>query len=93
MSNDFEDIFGKPYRKFSNGEESLNIYKKPDGELVADDGQKFGNINDEGIDDILDSAEAEWLEIHPNRSDLADLYGCDESEVDDCMDDDIKDLY
>ena len=94
MSNIFdEDTFGEPYRIISNGEESVNIYQKQDGELISDEGDSFGNVNDDGIDDRLDSFESEWRETHWNKSDWADYYGCDENQVDDCMDDDIKDCY
>ena len=94
MFKDFDDdIFGQPYRTISNGEESVNIYKRPDGELISDEGTSFGNINDDEIDDKLDSFESEWRETHWSKSDWADYYGCDESQVDDCMDDDIKGCY
>jgi hypothetical protein len=50
-------------------------------------------VNNDSFDDALEEFECGWREVHWNRSDWADWYGCDEDEVDDVIDDDIKDWY
>lgn len=94
MDSDFDEDIFELYRTISNGEESVKIYKRPDAELISSDGERLGNVDDDDeIDDKLDSYEAEWKETHFSKADRADYYGCNENEVDDCIDDDIKGLY
>ena len=93
MENYFEEMDGKVIKIISNGEESVYIYQFENGDVRSSDGNFFGNISDDCFDDALEEFECGWREIHWNRSDWADWYGCDEDEVDDCMDDDIKDWY
>lgn len=93
MGSDFDEDIFELYRTISNGEESVKIYKRPDGELISSDGERLGNIDDDEIDDKLDSYEVEWNETHFSKADWADYYGCNDNEVYDCIDDDIKGLY
>lgn len=93
MEDYFEEINGKVIKIISNGEESVYIYQFENGDVSSSDGNFFGNINDDSFDDALEEFECGWREVHWNRSDWADYYGCDEDEIDDVMDDDIKDWY
>ena len=93
MENYFEESNSKVIKIISNGEESVYIYQFENGDVRSSDGNFFGNINDDCFDDALEEFECGWREVHWNHSDWADWYGCDEDEVDDCMDDDIKDWY
>ena len=85
------EIDGNIIRHISNGEESINIIQKENGDVVSDEDDKIGNINDSDIEDKIDEFEDVWRETHWNRSDWADYYGCDEDDIEDCMDDDMKD--
>lgn len=93
MENYFEESNSKLIKTISNGEESVGIYQLENGDVRSSDGNFFSNINDDSFDDVLEEFECGWREVHWNRSDWADYYGCDEDEVDDVMDDDIKDWY
>ena len=93
MEDYFEEINGKVIKIISNGEESVYIYRFENGDVRSSDGNFFLNINDDSFDDALEEFECGWREVHWNRSDWADYYGCDEDEIDDVMDDDIKDWY
>ena len=93
MEDYFEEMSGKIIKTISNGEESVYIYQFENGDVRSSDGNFFSNINDDYFDDALEEFECGWREVHWNRSDWADWYGCDEDEVDDAMDDDIKDWY
>lgn len=90
--------FGEPIeilRKVSNGEESVLIFEK-DNDVLAGDGEEgtfICDVMDPDKEDKIDEYEEEWHEVHWDKSDWADWYGCDEDEVDDAMDDDIKDYY
>ena len=91
MEDYFEEMGGKVIKIISNGEESVYIYQFENGDVRSSDGNFLSNVNDDSFDDALEEFECGWREVHWNRSDWADYYGCDEDEVDDCMDDDIKD--
>ena len=91
MENYFEESNSKLIKTISNGEESVGIYQLENGDVRSSDGNFFANVNDDSFDDALDEFECKWREMHWNHSDWADYYGCDEDEVDDVMDDDIKD--
>ena len=91
MDEYFEEMDGELIKTISNGEESVLIYRFPNGEVRSSDGYFFSNINDDSFEDALEEFECGWREIHWNRSDWADYYGCDEDQLDDVMDDDIKD--
>ena len=93
MENYFEESNSKLIKTISNGEESVGIYQLENGDVRSSDGNFFSNINDDSFDDVLEEFECGRREVHWNRSDWADYYGCDEDEVDDVMDDDIKDWY
>lgn len=93
MENYFEESNSKLIKTISNGEESVGIYQLENGDVRSSDGNFFLNINDDSFDDALEEFECGWREVHWNRLDWADYYGCDEDEVDDVMDDDIKDWY
>jgi len=91
MNEYFEEMDGELIKTISNGEESVLIYRFPNGEVRSSDGYFFSNINDDSFEDALEEFECGWREIHWNRSDWADYYGCDEDQLDDAMDDDMKD--
>ena len=91
MDEYFEEMDGELIKTISNGEESFLIYRFPNGEVRSSDGYFFSNINDDSFEDALEEFECGWREIHWNRSDWADYYSCDEDQLDDVMDDDIKD--
>jgi hypothetical protein len=93
MKDYFEEMGGKLIKTISNGEESVYIYELENGDVQSSDGNFFSNVNDDSFDDALEEFECGWREVHWNREDWADWYGCDEDEVDDVMDDDIKDWY
>ena len=89
--DDFDEEFGgKIVRHISNGEESINVIRKNNDDVYAEDFY-LGNMNDSDIEDKLDDFENGWLETHWSRSDWAYHYGCDEEDVEDCMDDDMRD--
>ena len=83
----------KVIRRIHNQEESVKLYQLPDGRIIDSYDDEIGNIDDENIEDKLDEYEEDWRNSHWDRSDYADYYGCNEDEVDDCMDDDIKDWF
>ena len=93
MEDYLEEMGARLIKTISNGEESVEIYQFENGEIRSSDDCFSANINDESFEDELDEFEEGWRETHWNRSDWADYYGCDEDEVDDAMDDDIKDWY
>ena len=86
-----EEFSGDVLRHVSNGEISVNIIKRGNDVVSDDDGSYIGDINDEEIEDKIDDFVAEWREVNWNRSDWADWLGCDEEDVDDCLDDDMRD--
>lgn len=85
--DDFDANKDSVLKVISNGEESVCIYKKDNGEVYSSDGHFFSNINHDDFEDALDEFECGWREVHWNHSDWADYYGCNENEVDDYMDD------
>lgn len=80
----------KVIRRISNQETSVKLYQFPDGRIVDSYDDVIGHIDDENIEDVLEEYEEDWRNSHWDKSDYADYYGCDEDEVDDYMDDDIK---
>ena len=93
---DDEDIFeygGKIIRHIHKGEHSVNVIRKNNGEVIASNGHFIGYFDDEEIEDKIDEFEEGWREITWTDDDWADYYGCSIDQVQDCMDDDIKDLY
>lgn len=87
----FEEMGAKVIKVISNGEESVRIYQFENGEVRSSDDRFFANVNDDNFEDALEEFECGWREVHWNKSDWADYYGCSEDEVEDCMDDDLKD--
>ena len=85
------EIDGTVIKHISNGEDSVNIIQKENGDIVSDENDYIGNINDLDIDDKISFYEDEWREVNWNRSDWADWFGCDEEDVEDCMDNDMRD--
>lgn len=83
----------KVIRRISNQEEMCKIYQLPNGRIIDSYDNEIGNANDEDIEDKLEDYEDSWHSSHWDRSDYADYYGCDEEDVDDCIDDDIKGLF
>jgi hypothetical protein len=91
---DDEDFDGTLIRNISNGEESVNIIRKCNDDVYADEDNFYiGNMNDDDIEDKIDDYVEGWRETHWNRSDWADYYGVDEDDLDDAMDDDMRDYY
>ena len=88
----FDEFDDELIRHISNGETSVNIVKRGNDIVCDENNHYICDINDEEIEDKIDEFEEEWREVNWNRSDWADWYGCDEDQVDDCMDDDWKDF-
>lgn len=90
---EFDDEFGtvKVIKTISNGEHSVSIYQKEDGRVFSSDNNFFSNINNDDFDDALEEFECGWRETHWNTSDWADWYGCDEKDLADAMDNDMRD--
>ena len=82
---------GKVLRHISNGETSVNIVLHGKDVVSDEDNYYIGDINDEDIEDKIDEFAEGWREVNWNRSDWAYYYGCDEEDVEDCMNDDIRD--
>lgn len=83
----------KVIRRISNQEKTCKIYQLPNGRIIDSYDNEIGNADDEDIEDKLEDYEDSWRSSNWDRSDYADYYGCDEEDVDDCIDDDIKDWY
>lgn len=79
----------KKLRTVTNGEESVDILLMDDGRIMVEDEYVLCRIDDENYEDKIDEFAEEWRETHWNISDWADYYGCDENQVEDCMDDDL----
>ena len=82
---------GKVLRHISNGETSVNVVLHGNDVVSDEDDYYIGDINDEDIEDKIDEFAESWREVNWNRSDWADYYGCNEDDVEDCMDDDMRD--
>ena len=92
LFDEFDDEFnGIVLRHISNGETSVNIVRHGNDVVSDEDDYYIGDINDEDIEDKIDEFAEGWREVNWNRSDWADHYGCDEEDVEDCMDDDMRD--
>ena len=78
------------YKTIRNGEVSTTLEKDQNGDIWDED-TYVTNINNPDFEDELDEYEEGWKEVNWSRSDWADYYGCDEEDVDDCMDDDMRD--
>lgn len=82
----------KVIRTVSNGEISVDIYVMDNGDVVSEEDNCFiGIINDPEIEDKIDHYAEEWREVNWTQSDWADYYGCDVDDVEDAMDDDMRD--
>ena len=91
---DDDDMYdGTLIDKVSNGETSVNIIRKNNGDIVSSNGRFICNSDDEDMEDLIDDFKNSWRETHWNTNDWADWYGCKPNQVQDCMDDDIKDWY
>lgn len=84
--SDFYDV----YKTLRNDEVSEILYEADNGDIMNSEGEVIANKNDDDFDDKMDDYEEEWRETNWSRSDWADFYGCDEKDVDDCMDDDDR---
>lgn len=84
--SDFYDV----YKTLRNDEVSETLYEADNGDIMNSEGEVIANKNDDDFDDKMDDYEEEWRETNWSRSDWADFYGCDEKDVDDCMDDDDR---
>ena len=90
MDEYFEEMGGKLIKTISNGEESVLIYRFPNGEVRSSDGFFFSNVNDDSFEDALEEFECGWREIHWNKKNWSDWYDCEETQVEDAMDDDLR---
>lgn len=84
------EVYGDFYKKISNGEESVILYKNNKGDVHSDEENEdsyIGNVNDNDFDDKLEEFEEEWNEIHWTTQDYADHFGCEVNEVEDVMQD------
>lgn len=92
MDHDFDEEFetGNIIDRVSNGEESAYFVEKKDG-IYCSDGTYICDNDDEEKLDKIDEYKESWREVNWSKSDWAYYYGCDEDDVDDAMDDDIKD--
>jgi len=75
--------------RVSNNEESAYFVEKEDG-VYCSDGSFICDVDDEEKQDKIDEYKEGWRETHWDNSDWADYYGCDEDDVEDCMDDDLS---
>lgn len=91
--DDLESVGCTVIKTISNKDTSVRIVKRADNEVYSDDGIYIGNAEDEDFEDKLYDFEEDWHNANWDNSDLADWYGCDEDEVEDAMDDDIKDWF
>lgn len=89
---DFDEEYetGNIIKRVSNGEESIYFVEKSDG-VYCSDGTFICSLDDEDLMDKVEEYGCGWREVHWNRSDWADYYGCDEDQLDDAMDNDMKD--
>ena len=86
-----DEFCGNLIRHISNGETSVNIVKRGNDVIVDEDDFYICDINDSDLEDKIDDFENDWLETNWTRADWAYHYGCDEDELDDVMDDDMRD--
>lgn len=86
--SDFYDEDGNVFRTMRNDEVWENLYERDNGDIVTGDGYLVANKDDSNFEDRLDEYEEDWRNSNWSRSDWADWYGCDEKDVEDCMDDD-----
>jgi len=86
-----DDFGNKIVKKLSKGDESCTIVQTKNGDILTDEEFHITNINEPDWEDKVDEFTEEWNETHWDNSDWADYYGCDESQVQDCMDDDMRD--
>ena len=62
--NYFEEIGGKLLKVISNKNQSVFIYRFPNGDVRSSDGNFVSNIHRENYEDALDTFEEGWKEIH-----------------------------
>lgn len=86
MSDFYDD--GEAYITLINGEIRETLYERDNGDIVNSEGEVIANKNDDDFDEKMDDYDESWRESNWSRSDWANFYGCDERDVDDCMDDD-----
>lgn len=75
--------------RVSNGEDSDYFVRKDDG-IYCSDGTFICDNDDEEYQDKIDEHKEEWREVNWSTEDWADHYGCDPEDVEDAMDDDMK---
>ena len=76
--------------RVSNGEDSDYFVRKEDG-IYCSDGTFICDNDDEEYQDKIDEHKEEWRECNWSTEDYADYYGVDPEDVDDAMDNDMKD--
>ena len=76
---------------FSNGENSIDILLLRNGDVISSDNDYICDINDNHVESKIEEFGYGWRQVHWNRKDYADWYNCDEDEVEDFMDDDLRD--
>lgn len=82
--------FYNTYKTLRNDEISETLYEADNGDIMNSEGEVIANKNDDDFYDKMDDYEEDWRESNWSRSDWANFYGCDEKDVDDCMDDDDR---
>lgn len=80
----------EPYITLINGEIHETLYERDNGDIVDSEGEVIANKNDDDFDERMDDYDESWRESNWSRSDWANFYGCDERDVEDCMDDDDR---
>lgn len=88
--SDFYDEDNNVFRTMRNDEISENLYERENGDIVNEEGFLVANRNDDNFEDRLDEYEEDWRDTNWSRADWADFYGCDEKDVQDCVDDDDR---
>lgn len=83
----YDDFFttDKRIKTITNGESSVFIYQKENGDVYSSDGHFKSNINNDDFEDSLNEFESDWHEVNWTTEDYAEYFGCDADELDDYM--------
>ena len=91
MKRTFNEAGMRIYKTISNQEICTVLLEDVNGNISEENEGFICNINDDDFEDKIDEFEENWKEVNWSRADWADYYGCDEDDVDDCMEEDFKD--
>lgn len=75
------------YKTLSKGDKHCTLYRNKDGMVYSDNGCFIGNLNNDDWEDSLEVFIDGWYEVTWDSSDYADYFGCDEEDVNECLDD------